>query len=529
MKKLLSFITTLIGITLISACTPKISRTDLPDILTRSDLCIPSLVTAPFNLAPSNGFLSNPEGVGFSWEFDPRPGCGADGFMLHFSETPRGTTIASWWLPVEVTGVTVDPSFMENCSKYYWDVAALGGGMMNISEPALIWTDFSSTCPAWENCDTPGSIDFAYVNFWPYDGQIIWTPNPSLLWDVIDPEDTHCAVDNYHWEVSTSPTFSSIVASGDTTNRSYIPPSGSHYLEDCTLYFWRITAQSLYNTEVSNTLHFATDIDALISTDPFRRCGSIRTMCTPTSMPESVSLVSPAEGTTIARLNPQLVWTYDYFCRPNNFTVVVSESPSLDSPVLNISDYWGDMWTDFSSASDYLEDCKTYYWQVTAATDLALLPGEPPYAEVLSPLGIFHTDVDGSCTETGGSTKAVLKGLSVGCLSLNTQFAFLDFDQPIIGDFETHIKDETWPCNIEADNPKRLFCSGPGVEGGIFANLELWDRDLNQKILSQQVTTPNCQEEIKPTACPTPAKPCSPNCNFNSQTCQCEANGKPCP
>ncbi len=530
MKKLFTFIAAFIVTLFISACTPSIPRIDRGDILTRSDLCIPSLVTAPFNLSPSNGILANTEHVDFSWEFDPTPGCGAEGFMLHFSENPRGTTVASWWLPVEVTSVTIDPSFMENCSKYYWDVAALGGGMMNISEPALIWTDFSSTCPSWENCNAPGSIDFAYANFWPYDGQIIWTPNPSLLWDVIDPEDTHCAIDNYHWEVSTSPTFATRVASGDTSERSHIPPSGSHYLEDCTFYFWRVTAQSGDNTEVSNTLHFATDIDSLISTAPLRRCGSIRTMCTPTSIPESVSLVSPVEGIAVARLNPQLVWTYDYFCRPNSFTVVVSESASLDSPVLNITDYWGDMWTDFTSASDYLEDCKTYYWQVTAASDLAVLPDDPPYAEVVSPIGMFHTDVNGTCPVSGGSTKASLRNLWVGCITIKTQFAFLDFDQAISGNYEVHIKNETWPCYSESNTPNRLICSGPGVEGGIFANLELWGREINQMILTQQVTTPNCQEEIKPTTCPTPNKPCPQGCNYNSQTCRCEytQGGKPC-
>ncbi len=530
MNKLFTFIAAFIVILVISACTPSIPRIDRGDILTRSDLCIPSLVTAPFNLSPSNGILANAEHVGFSWEFDPRPGCGADGFMLHFSETPRGTYIASWWLPAEVTGVTIDPSFMENCSKYYWDVTAVNStGVANWSEPALIWTDFYGSCGGWDYCETPGSLEFNYTNFWPYSGQEIWTTNPSLLWDLIDPDGAHCAVDNFHWEVSTTPTFETTAASGDTIERSYVPPSGSHYLEDCSFYFWRVTAQSGYNTQVSNTQWFTTDLNALISTDPLRICGHLHTMCSPTFLPEMVSLVSPNEGETVHRLNPQFVWTYDYSCRPTTFTLKVSESPSLDSPVLNIRDHWGSMWTEYSTDSEFLEDCKTYYWQVTAASDLAVLPGDPPYAEVLSPIGMFHTDVNGTCPVPGGSTKTSLRDLWVGCITLKTQFAFLDFDQAISGNYEVHIKNETWPCYSESNNPNRLVCSGPGVEGGIFANLELWGRDVNQTILTQQVTTPNCREEIKPTACPTPAKSCPANCSFNTDTCRCETKGVACP
>jgi hypothetical protein len=533
MIKLHFFIAALMSLVCIAACNPIIPVTDRVDILTRSDLCIPSLVTAPYNLSPSNGILANAERVGFSWEFDPTPGCGANGFLLHITESPRSYAIAYWWVEASVNSVEIDPSFMENCSKYYWDVTAVNRtGVANWSEPALIWTDFYGSCGGWGYCDTPGSLEFNYMNFWPYSGQTIWTTNPSLLWDLNDPEGAHCAVDNFHWEVSTTPTFDTTVTSGDTIERSYFPPSGSHYLEDCSLYFWRVTAQSGSNTQVSNIHWFKTDLIEMISTDPHRICGDIRTMCTPSSMPETVSLVSPVEGVTVGKLNPQLVWTYDYSCRPNYFTVVVSESPTLDSPVLNITDYWDYMWTDYFAFSDYLEDCKTYYWQVTAATDLALLPGEPPYAEVLSPIGIFHTDVNGTCSETSGSTKAALRDISVGCITLNTQFAFLDFDQAISGNFEVHIKNETWPCHTESNDPKRLICSGPAVEGGIFANLELWDKHSYQMHLNQQVTTPNCQEEIKPTACPEPVNGCpyqQNGCAFNSNTCQCEyPNGTPC-
>jgi hypothetical protein len=533
MKKLSTFIAAFIGILFVSACTPSIPRIDRSDILTRSDLCIPGLVTAPFNLSPNNGILANAEGVGFSWEFDPTPGCGADGFILHVTTWPRGAAVAYWWVEGGENEVEIDPSFMEDCSKYYWDVTAVNGtGVANWSEPALIWTDFYGSCGGRDYCETPGLLEFNYTNFWPYSGQEIWTTNPSLLWDLIDSDSTHCSVDNFHWEVSTTPTFETTVTSGDTIERSYVPPSGSHFLEDCTLYFWRVSAQSGYNTQISNTQWFTTDLNAMISADPLRICGDLQTMCSPTYLPETVSLVSPTEGETTHRLNPQLVWTYDYSCRPTTFILKVSESPTLDSPVLNIRDYWGSMWTEYSVEAEFLEDCKTYYWQVTAASDLAVLPGDPVYAEVLSPIGLFHTDVNGTCSETSGSTKAALRDISVGCITLNTQFAFLDFDQAISGNFEVHIKNETWPCHTESNDPKRLICSGPAVEGGIFANLELWDKHSNQVHLNQQVTTPNCQEEIKPTACPEPVNGCpyqQNGCAFNSNTCQCEyPNGTPC-
>ncbi len=531
MKKLLALSLFVMCAFVITSCSTIIPIADRGgDILTRHDLCIPDLITPPYNLMPSNGILANLHSIRFSWDYDPRPGCGPEVFLLHITTYPLGRAIAAWAVDPSENSVYIDPSFMADCSKYYWDVHAVGSsGIPAISEPALIWTNFTATCSRWVSCETEGALQFLYNNFYPSHGSTILTLNPSLLWDLQDPEGTHCAVDNFHWEISESPTYNTVLASGDTIDRSYVPLSGSHYLEDCSLYFWRVTAQTGSTTQVSDISWFKTDTN-FTSTDSINRCTNINSMCEPSTIPDAISLVSPIEGATVGKLNPQLVWTYDYSCRPNLITVVVSESPTLESPVLNITDNWGPMWTDYATLTWYLENCKTYYWQVTVASDLAVHPGDLLYAEFSSPIGMFHTDVNSTCPEIGGSTKASLKGLSLGCITLKTQFAFLDFDAPMADDYEVHIKNQVWPCHTESNDPKRLICSGSAVEGSIFANLELWSKD--QLVLTQQVTTPNCQEEIKPTACPTPAGKCpgwQNGCSFNSQTCRCEYNGNPCP
>lgn len=523
MKKYGFFIAALIVFVVLNSCTTLSPIVD-HDVRSRVVDCIPGLVNPPIPISPLNTTITETEPIRFAWSYDPTPGCGVDGFTLEIREDFLAMGgLASWILPAGIRSVEVDPSFLADCHKYYWIISATGSGETTLSDPAIFYTNFLSTCPAWVSCATTG-LAFRYSNFYPWNMYTINTLNPPMLWDMYEP---YCAVNDYHLEVSTTPFFTDAILSRDTTEQAFL--SEENFLEDCQLYFWRIVARSGEMEQQSNILHFETDLGYR----PGMGKACPRTMCSTAYIPDVIRLVSPAEDATVNTLHPQLLWYYDYSaCIPSDIQITISESPTLVPVAFTMTDSWGDHFIDYTSYISFLEDCKTYYWQLKASTELAVLPGELPYAEVLSPIGMFHTDVRGTCSTSGGTGKAIFKGLSLGCITLDTQFAFLDFDGPIQGDFEVRIKNKTWPCYSESNTPNRLICSGKAVEAGIMAYVELWDKTGNELVLKEQVTTPNCQEEIKPTACQTPDKPCNPqfNCAFDTTSCRCEKpDHSPCP
>ncbi len=78
------------------------------------------------------------------------------------------------------------------------------------------------------------------TNLTPWDTTVTST-NPALAWQ-FTPD---CEVENFHFEVSTDPLMNHPNLTGDTHNHYLGFATPIEYLdEDCTAYYWRVTAEA---------------------------------------------------------------------------------------------------------------------------------------------------------------------------------------------------------------------------------------------------------------------------------------------
>lgn len=157
---------------------------------------------------------------------------------------------------------------------------------------------------------------------------------------------TTCEPEGYIVELSIEPDFvdtslNSTLTSPDTT-WSPIPT-----LLQATKYYWQVSAY------VGGTVGPAS-IPHYFYTEPVCALGSL-------VPPEPVS---PADNSLYRDLNPVFEWTYpDPNCYPDGFYFRVSEDPNLSTFAIESDS--PDHWSDDIAFGYPLEDCKTYYYQVT--------------------------------------------------------------------------------------------------------------------------------------------------------------------
>ncbi len=436
----------------------------------------------PTNLAPGGEEVITDPSPDLTWDFS---GCDVYSFTVNVTDEPGrylGNIVHDDVLE-DVRSFEIDEDYLEDCTTYYWYVAGWGSADY-YSDVSIFRTDFDGECPPVEACTgaPPMPIPFLQAHSGP-----ISISTPQLLWYDSEPG---CEVENYHYEVSTSPDFSEIILEGDTTNHS-VEPEEPYLFIDCVPYFFRVTAEANGYSRTSDILEF----------QPYLSGGCMYYVCSDEQLTAPV-LVFPAEGSTVTDLTPQFVWDYDFTdCRPHHFNVEVTTTPDFTYNLWHTQYYQDVTWTPNYEGN--FSNCTKYYWRVTVATQ-----GES--AMVHSDIGTFYTNFGNTIcglTDIPHIPEEMLREFGLGCVSSSKMWAIFDFLGPVFGEYEVRVGNRTWPCELMPGTNNKLVCSGALATQGMETPVELFLRGVEEPVMTQEGTTPQCAGV---TICQPPAEGCSP-------------------
>jgi hypothetical protein len=240
---------------------------------------------------------------------------------------------------------------LENCSTYFWRVAAIAGETDGpYSTPEFFSINGLGTCT--DPCTTdqlvrPNLLDppsSANVGSAPTEGVV-----PDLLrWQYPMP----CLADGFVIHLATSPDFSDTSLFGTTgPATSFVESWGpSVPLEPATQYWWEVAAV------VGNTQGPFSYVRPFF-TGP--QCGSPYDLTAPT-------LVSPADGETVDTTSPLLRFAVgEGGCVPDGYAIYLGTDPNFG----NADPFGVLVEPDARYGLVSLEDCTTYYWAVAAILD----------------------------------------------------------------------------------------------------------------------------------------------------------------
>lgn len=203
--------------------------------------------------------------------------------------------------------------------------------------------------------------------------EIVDVARPQFSWDFSP--DSNCTAGIFHVTVGTDPSFkeeSVVISEYNLPGTQYTPSLDA--LQDCSRYYWKVSANTLDSQKPSIVTTFQTDFTG--------NCPLLPNCAGNLNAP---LLSTPSLGTTVNTISPQLTWQPGKpECSEVSYRFEVSEQPDFKTSL--ISGVTG--LPSFETTLPYLEDCHSYYWRVTAQNDSSREP---------SIINQFWTDATGSC------------------------------------------------------------------------------------------------------------------------------------
>ncbi len=453
----------------------------LDDVYAPAPDCDYGSLVKPHDLTPGGETTITDPSPDLTWDFS---GCDVYSFTIHVSEQP---TFGLGDIIHDDVGETVhtytnDENYLEDCQTYYWYITGWGSTMYE-SDIASFRTDFYGDCAPVEPCTGTPPEPILISPVW----RSSTFANPQLVWSTSEPE---CAVENFHYQVSHTSDFSEIVLEGDTTLHS-VSSSTAYLPNDCSTYFWLVTAEANGESTMSKVQQFETQFTGMCE----------HAICSGDQLTEPV-LVWPAEGATITSETPEFLWSYDYdTCIPDHFVALVSTEPDFSYSLYHSGSGYQQFWQILWPGNFY--NCTRYYWKVTAMTT----HGE---TMVPSETGTFYTNFGNTICGleyTGHIPIEMVKEFHLGCVSASQMWAIYEFKGPIVGDFEARIGGKKWPCELLEGTSNQLMCYGPLAPQQMDSEVELFLVGGEEPVLALEGFTPQCVGTI---VCQPPAEGCSP-------------------
>jgi hypothetical protein len=236
-------------------------------------------------------------------------------------------------------------------------------------------------------------------------------------------------------------------------------------LQATTMYQWRVHAIVGYsNGPYSPTPWFWTGPICFVST------------------PDLPELVSPILGEIVNDPSPPLDWSYpDIGCLPEGYQFEVSEQP--DFLQMALSGTSSSPYTGFETNIDFLQDCTDYFWRVAVLYNAQ--PG------TFSDVGEFTTDFQGNCSM---ATAAAVDIYAIGCIGEQSMMVSFEFTTPPEEIYEAHVDGNIYECDLNAQRPRLLHCSGLRTEIVSSGLVELVVIETQEVVYSGQERFPKCEE-----------------------------------
>jgi hypothetical protein len=280
---------------------------------------------------------------------------------------------------------------------------------------------------------------------------------PSFKWSY--PDQT-CIPKSYRINLFSGPLFDKNIGGGTGTSQTSWGPGEP--LQPHTEYHWSVQAY----------------VDSTPGPEPALRYFFTGPVCTGNLV--APILISPADKEVVNSTNVMFYTDYPGDCLAPGYYFKLASDPQFSNIV------------NFTQRDDPLmfynitglNDCTTYYWNVTAQINGVKGP--------FSPTNSFKVDVNGNCPAPVSLEISLQKSLFYCADEPVSYMAEYFFDQPMAGNYETHFLDSVYPCISDPKNANRLICYGPRIGSNIAVNLQLLNKDTGEVITSVDAKTPDC-------------------------------------
>jgi len=381
---------------------------------------------------------------------------------------------------------------LQPATAYRWRVAVRDGddNWGYFSDAPLFWTG--------PLCDATQAWSPELVS--PGHAAVVTNDAVDLLWSW---PDASCIPEAYFFEVSTDHTMDDDIVSGPVHPVEGMVYSAA-YLEDCSLYYWRVRGVIGGASGPASMDYFYTDFEG---TCPQYSC-DVSQLVAPVQL-------SPIGGAVVDDILGDFRFTWEYSdpnCIPDGYYVEVYSGADLDSTplgegfALDTRGPYGPI-PEIPSYVD-LPDCTTYTWRVAAmeGTDVG------PFSETT-----FETDYTGYCDDPTAAFPAQLAG--VGCMDDNRMLVTFRFREEPASEHTATINGVTYDCRTLPDSPGSLYCVGPQLEENIRMQVVLEETVSGEVVYESTVSSPTCVQSVEP-----PRDTCSPP----PEGCPAANGGDPC-
>ncbi len=200
------------------------------------------------------------------------------------------------------------------------------------------------------------------------------------------------------------------------------------------------------------------------------------------SIPDIPELVSPFDGEIVNDPSPPLDWSYpDVGCLPEGYVFEVSEQPDFLQMALSGSS--SSPYTGFETNIDFLQDCTDYFWRVAVLYNAQ--PGT--YSDVWE----FATDFQGNCSM---ATAEGVDVYAIGCIGEQSMMVSFEFTEPPEDIYEARVEGTPYECELNAQRPRLLHCSGLRTEIVSSGLVELVVIGTEEVVYSEMERFPKCDE-----------------------------------
>jgi len=308
--------------------------------------------------------------------------------------------------------------------------------------------------------------------------------SPSLQWSY---PDTSCDPQSYRINLYSGPLFSENIGGG--TGNPHTSWGPGEPLQPHTEYHWSVQAS----------------VGSTLGPDQNQEYFFTGPVCTGNLV--APLIVKPADKEVVKSTNVMFYTDYPGDCLAPGYYFKLASDPQF-SNIIHFEQRDNPLMTYYLTG---LNDCTTYYWNVTAQINGVKGP--------FSPTSSFKLDVNGNCP----APLSLKKSLFYCADQPVSYMAEFFFDQSMTGNFETHFLNSVYPCISDHANPGRLICYGPRIGSNIAVNLQLLNKDTGEVITSVDAKTPDCTVAINQPDNQSSGK--TQDCSVYTNKASCETSG----
>lgn len=198
------------------------------------------------------------------------------------------------------------------------------------------------------------------------------------------------------------------------------------------------------------------------------------------------NLIYPQDGAVLPDDTPYFQWDMPN-CSSEAYHIMIDTEPQMASPYMG----WVTNKEGLLIHPNQLQNCTTYYWQVEAGVYSIEYHMNSGGWATISDVWEFTTDFQGNCNT---ASDEVVEIFAIGCIGKQSMMVSFEFSEPAKDIYEARVEGNVYACELNAERPRLLHCSGLRTEIVSSGLVELVVIETDEIVYSREERFPNCED-----------------------------------